>query len=389
VVEQSNTHYSDDERDGVAPTGRFRIYLGSSAGVGKTVAMLDEGERRRTRGADVVIGYVETHQRPFTVERAQAFEAVPRKIVHYRSATFEELDLEGILARAPEVVMIDELAHTNVPGSSAHEKRWQDVYEILENGIGVISTLNVQHIESLADAVETMTGAKVHERVPDHVVRRADQIELVDSSPEQLRRRLMHGNIYQKEKIADALTNFFRLENLTALRDLALRFVADETEDEMLTYLERLGDHRRWETRERILVAVTGAEGSEQVMHRAARIASRTKGELHVAHVRATDEPQRTTATDLERLKVLAESLNGQWVLLEGDSLANTLVEYALRSRITQLVVGSSGEHKWRSLRGGSLLQRLIRAAGDGGIDVHIIARRSEVAPQPSVRQQR
>ncbi|MGC8466023.1 MAG: universal stress protein, partial [Acidimicrobiales bacterium] len=365
-MDDTEDRIADNEVD-VAPTGRFRIYLGSSAGVGKTVAMLDEGERRRSRGADVVIGYVETHKRPFTVERAASFEAVPRKIVHYRGTTFEELDLDRILERRPEVAMIDELAHTNIPGASAHEKRWQDVYEILDNGISVITTLNVQHIESLADAVETMTGAKVLERVPDHVVRRADQIELVDSSPEQLRRRLMHGNIYPKDKITEALNHFFRLENLTALRDLALRFVADETEEEMLAYLERLGDHRRWETKERILVAVTGAHGSDQVMHRAARIASRTKGDLHVAYVRSSEGQQRTTESDLARLQVLAEGLNGRWVILEGDSPAETLVDYAVRSRMTQLVVGSSGEPKWRGLWKGSLLQRVIRFAGDNG----------------------
>jgi len=248
------------EDEGVRPTGRFRVYLGAAAGVGKTCAMLDEGWRRFQRGTDVVVGFVETHKRPYTLEQIRDLPVVPRHEVVYRDAVWEEMDLDAVLDRKPEVALIDELAHTNVPGSGRHAKRWEDVLEILDAGIAVITTVNVQHIESLADAVERITGVAVRERVPDWVVRRADQIELIDSSADQLRRRMLHGNIYPAEKVPSALSGFFRAENLAALRELSLRFVADETEEELLAYLRSKGAAGElWETTERIMVAVTGA----------------------------------------------------------------------------------------------------------------------------------
>ncbi|MGH9018624.1 MAG: histidine kinase, partial [Acidimicrobiales bacterium] len=256
--------------DAVEATGRFRIYMGAVAGVGKTCAMLDEGWRRHRRGADVVIGFVETHRRPRTAGLIRDLEVVPRRQVTYRDATFEELDVDAVLGRRPEVVLVDELAHTNVPGSGRHEKRWQDVIELVDAGIGVVTTVNVQHLESIADAVERMTGSPVRERVPDWVVRRADQLELIDSSPEQLRRRMMHGNIYPAAKVQDALSHFFRTENLVALRELALRFVADESDDDLRAYLRDHHRHEMWDTAERIMVAVTTAPGTDAVLRRAA-----------------------------------------------------------------------------------------------------------------------
>jgi len=227
----------DRSEESVEPTGKFRLYLGAVAGVGKTWAMLDEGWRRHQRGADVVVGFVETHGRSHTAAQIRDLEVVPRKVAEYRGTTFEEMDLAAVLARRPEVALIDELAHTNVPNSGPHAKRWQDVLEILDAGIAVVSTVNIQHLESVADAVQQITGVAVRERVPDWVVRKADQVELIDSSPEQLRRRMLHGNIYPPEKIPAALTSFFRQENLVALRELALRFVADETEEDLLEFL--------------------------------------------------------------------------------------------------------------------------------------------------------
>ena len=199
-----------DATDEVEAAGRFRIYLGAAPGVGKTYAMLSEGHRRQERGANVVAGFVEAYGRPVTEELIDGLEVIPRKAVDYRGRRLEEMDLDAILRRQPEVALVDELAHTNVPGSGRHDKRWQDVLDILGAGISVITTVNIQHLESIADEVEQMTGAKVKERVPDWVVRKADQIELVDSSPEQLRRRMLHGNIYPKQKVAQALTHFFR-----------------------------------------------------------------------------------------------------------------------------------------------------------------------------------
>ena len=234
------------EDEGVRPTGRFRVYLGAAAGVGKTCAMLDEGWRRFQRGTDVVVGYVETHKRTYTMEQLRDLPVIPRKRVEYRDSVWEEMDVDAVLARKPEVVLVDELAHTNVPDSGRHEKRWEDVLEILEAGIAVISTVNIQHIESLADAVERITGVGVRERVPDWVVRKADQIELIDSSADQLRRRMLHGNIYPEPKVQAALDGFFRAENLAAFRELSLRFVADETEEELLEHLRQQG--RGWRT---------------------------------------------------------------------------------------------------------------------------------------------
>ncbi|MGH9083135.1 MAG: hypothetical protein ACRDWN_07315, partial [Acidimicrobiales bacterium] len=249
----TNDSGSEGVGDLVEAAGHFRIYLGAAAGVGKTIAMLDEAQRRRQRGADVVIGLVECHGRPVTEVRTQGLEVVPRMSVDYRGAVLEEMDLDAVLRRHPKVALVDELAHTNVPGSGSHEKRWQDVLELLEAGVDVITTVNIQHLESIADAVERITGVPVRERVPDWVVRRADQIELVDSSPEQLRRRMLHGNIYPPDKVSQALTHFFQADNLIALRELALRFLADETEEELLEHLARHESAVLWETAERIM----------------------------------------------------------------------------------------------------------------------------------------
>jgi len=215
------TRRPDEIADAVLAAGKFRIYLGAVAGVGKTIAMLDEGRRRHERGRDVVIGFVETHGRAHTAAEIGTLEVVPRKRVKYRGATFEEMDLDAVLARHPEIALVDELAHTNVPNSGRNEKRWQDVIELLNARIAVVSTVNIQHLESIADAVQTITGVYVRERVPDWVVRKADQLELIDSSPEALRRRMLHGNIYPPDKVPDAFGNFFKTANLVALRELA------------------------------------------------------------------------------------------------------------------------------------------------------------------------
>jgi two-component system sensor histidine kinase KdpD len=361
----------------VEAAGHFRIYLGAAAGVGKTYDMLNEGRRRLERGTDVVIGFVETHGRPLTEALTQGFEVVPRKRVEYRGAAFEEMDLDAVLARHPKVALVDELAHTNVPGSGRHEKRWEDVLELLDKGIDVITTLNIQHLESLADAVEQMTGTRVRERVPDWVVRKADQIELVDSSPEQLRRRMLHGNIYPPEKVPYALTHFFQTDNLIALRELALRFLADETEEELLEHLHRHSEKRLWETRERILVAVTGAPGTDALMRRAARMAARAKGELNVIHVMSSDAKPDEGKERFEALRALARDLGAAWHEVVGPDPAQAIAEFAKENQITQIVVGSSQRSRWSELTGGGqIIRRVIRKAGGLGIDVHVIARR-------------
>jgi len=356
----------------VAPPGRFRIYLGAAAGVGKTCSMLDEGWRRRQRGRDVVVGFVETHGRTHTAEYLRDLEVVPRKRVEYRGAEFEEMDLDAILARQPQLALVDELAHTNVPGSGRHAKRWEDVLELLDNGINVISTVNIQHLESLAESVESMTGSPIRERVPDWVVRRAEQTELVDSSPEQLRRRMVHGNVYPPEKVPAALTHFFTTRNLTILRELALRFVADETEEVLLRELEA-SPGSPVETGEHFLVGASAAPGTDHLLRRAARITARTKGDLHVVHVVAGEA--RTTAElgPIAELEQLTASLGGKWSVLHGDDVATTLVSFARAHNITQLMVGSDPGRKWRPGRGGGL-RDLIREAGAAGLDVHVIS---------------
>jgi len=363
------------ESDAVGPTGRFRIYMGAAAGVGKTFAMLDEGWRRHRRGTDAVVGFVETHGRPRTAELIRDLEVVPRKMVTYRDCQFEEMDIDALLARKPEVALVDELAHTNVPGSGRNEKRWQDVLELLKAGVAVITTVNVQHLESIADAVERMTGTKVRERVPDWVVRKADQLELIDSSPEALRRRMVHGNIYPPEKVPDALTHFFRTENLVALRELALRFVADETEEELLAYLREHHPDEVWETTERIMVAVTGAQGTDAVIRRAARIAARTKADLHAVHVVADEQTGRPGGA-LATLRKLADDLGADWHEVNRDDPARGLVDFAREHQVTQIVLGSSRRSRWEELTKGSVVRRVLHFAADCDIDVHVIARR-------------
>jgi len=366
-----------DTADVVAPAGHFRIYLGAVAGVGKTYDMLNEGRRRRERGTDVVVGFDESHKRPLTEALVEGLEIVPRISVEYRGARFEEMDLDAVLARHPKVALVDELAHTNVPGSGRHAKRWEDVLELLDAGIDVITTLNIQHIESLADAVEQMTGARVRERVPDWVVRKANQTELVDSSPEQLRRRMLHGNIYPPDKVPYALAHFFQTDNLIALRELALRYLADETDEELLEHLRQHKENRLFETRERILVAVTGAPGTDVLLRRAARMAARARGELNVLHVNAADAAPLKDKAGFEALRALGRDLGAHWHEVAHPDPAVAITEFAKEHQITQIVIGSSQKSRWQELRGGGPISRhVIRKAGDLGIDVHVIARR-------------
>lgn len=383
-MERGGVHMSgpvDDE--GVKPTGRFRVYVGAAAGVGKTCAMLDEGWRRFQRGTDVVIGFVETHKRHRTMELIRDLPVVPRQQVVYRGSTWEEMDLDAVLARKPEVALIDELAHTNVPGSGRHQKRWEDVLEILDAGIAVITTVNIQHIESLADAVERISGVSVRERVPDWVVRKADQIELIDSSADQLRRRMLHGNIYPEDKVQAALSGFFRAENLVALRELSLRFVADETEEELLEYLRSKGAAGElWETTERIMVAVTGAPGNASVIRRAARIAARVKAPLVAIHVVAGDAD--ADRGDVAELEGLVTAVGGTWQTVEGDDVAKTIFAAAIDQQITQIVLGTSRLTRWQSWTRGSVIQQLLRMASENDIDVHVIARRDEANGRPA-----
>jgi len=371
-MSETGPNYADD----IEPTGHFRIYLGAAAGVGKTYAMLSEGNRRHERGTDVVIGFVESHGRPQTEAMTERLEVVPRAIVDYRGTRFEEMDLAAVIQRHPAVALIDELAHTNVPGSGPHAKRWEDVLEVLDSGVDVISTVNIQHLESIADAVERITGVTIRERVPDWVLRKADQIELIDSSPEQLRRRMLHGNIYPAAKVPQALSNFFRTDNLIALRELALRFLADETEDELLEHLARYQTEVLWETSERILVAVITTPGTDAIIRRASRMAARIKADLHAVHVHMSDSG-RSDESALAALRQLCQDVGADWTELESDDPATAIVDFAKKHQITQIVLGSSQRGRLQELmRGGSIVRKVSRGAADAGIDVHVIARR-------------
>ncbi|MFC3980227.1 DUF4118 domain-containing protein [Streptosporangium jomthongense] len=351
--------------------GKLRIYLGAAPGVGKTYAMLDEGHRRLGRGTDVVVGLVETHDRPRTAALLDGLETVPRATLVHRGASFTELDVDAVIARKPKLALIDELAHTNVPGSR-NAKRWQDVEEILDAGIDVISTVNIQHLESLNDVVQEITGVPQRETVPDEVVRQADAVQLVDMAPDALRRRMAHGNIYLPEKVDAALSNYFRVGNLTALRELALLWVAGKVDDQLDRYRAEHGIAGTWEARERVVVALTGGPEGDTLVRRAARIAARTKGaDLLAVHVTRSDGLNGTDPAHLARQRALVESLGGTYHQVVGDSVPRALLDFAGGVNATQLVLGAS--------RRGRFAQLFSRGVGvtttalSGSIDVHMI----------------
>ena len=354
--------------------GTLRIYLGAAPGVGKTYAMLDEASRRLARGTDVVVGYVETYGRVHTAERLAGLPVLPRKRVTYRGAGFDEMDLEAIRARKPQVVLVDELAHSNVPGSGPHEKRWQDVDTLLSDGIDVIATLNIQHLESLNDVVERITGVPQRETVPDAAVRAAAQIELVDMTPEALRRRMAHGNIYPAEKIDAALGNYFRPGNLTALRELALLWLADSVEEGLQRYRADHGIAETWETKERILVGLTGGPEGETVIRRAARIAARTVGsELLAVHVSRSDGLAEPGVAGLTAQRLLVEQLGGSYHSVVGDDVPRALLDFARRVDATQIVLGVSRRHPvLAALAGPGTTGTVTRLSGP--IDVHLVS---------------
>jgi two-component system, OmpR family, sensor histidine kinase KdpD len=366
--------------------GRLRIYLGAAPGVGKTFAMLNEGKRRRARGTDVVVGLVETHGRANTAAQISDLEVVPRRRISYRGTDFEEMDVDAVLARKPQVALIDEIAHTNVPGSR-NEKRWQDVDEILDAGIDVVSTLNMQHLESVNDVVERITGVKQHETIPDAIVRAAEQVELVDMTPEALRRRMAHGNIYPPDRIDASLANYFRPGNLAALRELALLWVADKVDESLQDYMDDHGIRGPWETRERVVVAITGAPGGDGLIRRAARMAMRAHAELFGVHVRSTDGLAGPPKQLLEEHRALLNELGGTYHEIVGDDTGKALVEFARAENATQLVLGASRRSRWAELTRGSVINRVIRASGP--IDVHVISSEQPEQEAPFSRPRR
>ena len=358
--------------DGTVSTerGELRIYLGAAPGVGKTYAMLGEAHRRLGRGADVVAAVVETHGRAKTAELLDGIETIPPKYVEYRGTRLPELDVDAVLARRPKVVLVDELAHTNAPGSR-NSKRWQDVSEFLTAGIDVVSTVNVQHLESLNDVVEQITGIVQRETIPDSIVRAATQVELVDITPEALRRRLSHGNVYAPEKVDAALSNYFRRGNLTALRELALLWLADQVDAALAEYRAENKITDPWEARERVVVAVTGGPESETLVRRASRIASKSSAELVVVHVVLGDGLTGVAAPQMGKVRELAASLGASLHSVVGDHVPTALLEFARDVNATQLVIGTSRRSKWARVFDEGIGAATVRDSGK--IDVHMV----------------
>jgi two-component system sensor histidine kinase KdpD len=347
----------------IVERGRLKIYFGSAPGVGKTYAMLSEAVRRRERGTDLVVGIAETYGRPRTAALLDGLEVVP-----LRQA---ELDVDAVIARAPQVAFVDELAHTNAPGAR-NEKRWQDVEELLAAGIDVVSTVNVEHLESLADVVERITGVLRRETVPDEVVRRAEQIELVDMSPESLRRRLAHGDIYPPDRADVALSDYFRVGNLTALRELALLWVADRVDDALARYRDEKGIKQTWEARERIVVALTGGPEGDTLIRRAARIAARAgHGDLVAVHVAKAEGLADGSPEALARQRALVEGMGGSYHQVTGDDVPGALIEFAQAVNATQIVLGSSRRSRWQYVSGPGVGATVAGRSGD--VDVHIV----------------
>lgn len=351
--------------------GQLRIYLGAAPGVGKTYAMLEEAHRRAGRGTDVVVGFVETHGRRHTEAMIGDLEVVPRRTLAYRAATFTEMDVDAVLARRPQVAVVDELAHTNVPGSR-NAKRWQDIQELLDAGITVLSTVNIQHLESLNDVVEQITGVVQRETVSDQFVRQADQVELVDMTPEALRRRMAHGNIYVKDKIDAALGHYFRVGNLTALRELALLWLADKVDEQLDRYRADNKIGKTWEARERVVVALTGGPEGETLIRRAARIAARTKGaDLMAVHVARSDGLAGADPALLSRQRLLAETLGGTYHQVVGSDVPDALLDFARGVNATQLVLGASRRNRFAQVLSPGV--GVTTTARSGPIDVHLV----------------
>jgi two-component system sensor histidine kinase KdpD len=352
--------------------GKLRIYLGAAPGVGKTYAMLSEAHRRLARGTDVVVGYAEHYGRPRTEELMRGLERIPAREIGYRGTVFTEMDVDAVRARAPQVALVDELAHSNVPGSR-NTKRWQDVDELLAAGIDVVSTVNIQHLESLGDVVEAITGVRQRETVPDAVVRRADQIELVDMSPQALRRRMAHGNIYASDKVDAALSNYFRPGNLTALRELALLWVADRVDEYMRQYKADHGIGDVWQARERIVVGLTGGAEGSTLIRRAARLAAKgSGGEILAVHIDGADGLHSGSPRELAVQRTLVEDLGGSFHHVIGDDVPTALLDFARGVNATQIVLGTSRRKAWQYVLGPGVGATVARDSGPD-LDVHIV----------------
>jgi two-component system sensor histidine kinase KdpD len=350
--------------------GILKLFLGYAPGVGKTYSMLSEAIRRRGRGEDVVAGIVETHGRKGIAELASQLEAVPRRKMDYKGTVFEEMDIDAILARRPQVVLVDELAHTNIPGSK-HRKRYEDVLELLDAKIDVLSTVNIQHIESIAPTVQSITGVKVRETVPDWVLQMAEETVMVDLTPEALQNRMKRGDVYNIGKVEQSLKNFFRRGNLIALRELALRQVAEQVDRSLETYMVEKDIRGSWPVRERIAVCISENPRAQYLVARAARMARRMDADLYALHVDVDGDPDEREEKALTANLQFAESLGAKPVRLKGDSVADAAAQFVREKHITQVIFGRSAVEGWRKFLFLNAINRFLRDAP--AVDVHIV----------------
>jgi len=355
--------------------GIFKLFLGYAPGVGKTYNMLSEALRRCSRGEDVVVGVVETHGRKGIEELVSQLERVPRKQIEYKGTVFEEMDVEAILARKPEVVLVDELAHTNIPGSK-HRKRYEDIQDLLAAKIDVVSTLNIQHIESIAPVVRSITGITVRETVPDWVPLTAAETVMVDLTPEALHNRMKRGDVYSSEKVERSLKNFFRRGNLIALRELALRQVAEQVDRSLETYMEDEDIRKNWGVRERMAICVSGNPAGQYLVARGARMARRMDAELYVVHVDRELGPKESNLSALTANLKFAESLGAKVIRLKGRSVADTVADFVRSKHITQVIFGRAPVHDWRKYLYLSAVHRFLRESPP--VDIHIVTQEAE-----------
>lgn len=355
--------------------GKLKIFLGYAAGVGKTFAMLEAAHQRKEQGLDVVVGYVETHKRAETEELVAGLEVLSRRSVDYHNVQMTELDVDAVLRRRPKLVLVDEFAHTNAPGSR-HPKRFQDVEEILDEGIDVYTTLNIQHLESLNDIVAQVTGVVVRETIPDRVIDEASEIEVIDLPPDELLARLGEGKVYIPDQAARAIQKFFRKGNLTALREMSLRRAAERVDDQMRSYMQTRAIQGPWAAGERLLVCISPSPLAEKLVRTTRRLASELKAEWVAVYVEVATKPENDPANRerIGQLLQLAEELGGKSQMLAGRSIHETVIDYAHKNNITKVIVGKPIKPRWREMLTGSIVDQLVYASGD--IDVYVISAR-------------
>lgn len=350
--------------------GNLKLFLGYAPGVGKTYSLLSEAIRRNSRGEDVVIGVVESHGRKATADLATQLEIVPRKKIEYKGTVFEEMDVDAIIARHPQVAVVDELAHTNIPGSK-HRKRYEDILELLDARIDVLSTVNIQHIESIAPTVRSITGITVRETVPDWLLQVAAETVMIDLTPEALQNRMSRGDIYSHEKVEQALKNFFRRGNLIALRELALRQVAEQVDRSLESYMEMKDIRESWPVRERIAVCISAHPRAQYLIARAARMARRMDADLYAVHVETDDRMEESDKSTLDANIQFATSLGAKVARLKGSGVADAVAAFVREKHITQVIFGRAAVEGWRKLLYMNAINRFLREAP--AVDVHIV----------------